>query len=104
MLFSKCGNKVSIIFFGVLLEHFPKLWFYYSQFLFKIHTLCKKYFLLFLNLLNYFLVAIDLIVQHIREFLNNRQKNESSRIETETSNHQLARRVNSGESNLKRPH
>lgn len=52
-----------------------------------------------------FAVAIDLIVQHIRDFLNNRSKQEQSQSET-TSNsgqsptpnaHPPARRVNSNE-------
>lgn len=50
-------------------------------------------------------VAIDLIVQHIREFLNNRQKAEALNSATaKMSNHIPVMRVNSGDGHLKRPH
>lgn len=53
-------------------------------------------------------VAIELIVQHIREFLSNRQKAAAQKTPPDSSNsspsHQTARRVNSNEGSLKRPH
>lgn len=55
----------------------------------------------------FFPVAIDLIVQHIREFLNNRQKaeaNNTSASNNVTSSHITLTRVSSGDGHLKRPH
>lgn len=53
-------------------------------------------------------VAIDLIVQHIRDLLNNRQKKEtvSCATETESPLQTPTRAVNTGGGgdNLKRPH
>jgi len=51
-------------------------------------------------------VAIDLIVQHIREFLNNRQKADASNTTSteKVTSHIALMRVSSGEGHLKRPH
>lgn len=63
-------------------------------------------------MISFYSVAIDLIVQHIREILNNRQRNSEERtIEvvpaavTLTPTHSPAKRANSGgDGQFKRPH
>lgn len=53
-------------------------------------------------------VAIDLIVQHIRDFLNNRQKKETVNCSTETESPlqtpTRALNIGGGGDSLKRPH